>query len=142
VAIHGAGHRAANERQLAAGPLHVLVVEDVLLAAEALCELLEYYNCKAVGPAGRCKRALALLDEDPPDAALLDISLGPETSFPVADALQARGIPFAFLTGYSDESFFPPRFDGVPVLGKPLDMKALHRVLVDYFAGAVHERHG
>jgi CheY-like chemotaxis protein len=110
-----------------------LVVEDTLLAAEALCELLELNGCTPVGPAPRCSKALNLLQREEPDAALLDINLAGEYSFPVAEALQERGIPFAFLTGYTDDAVVPQRYRAIPKLGKPLDVNELQHVLAEHF---------
>jgi CheY-like chemotaxis protein len=103
----------------------VLVVEDGLLAAEALCDLLRLLGCRAVGPASRCAKAFALLNETAIDFALLDVTLNGETSFPIADELRDRGIPFAFLTGYTEEAMFPPGYRHVVRLGKPVDADRL-----------------
>jgi DNA-binding response OmpR family regulator len=126
----------ASGRKLDHSRLRVLVVEDTLLAAEALCELLELNGCTSVGPAPRCSKALSLLQREEPDAALLDINLAGEYSFPVAEALQERGIPFAFLTGYTDDAVVPLRYRAVPKLGKPLDVRELQHVLVEHFESA------
>jgi hypothetical protein len=47
----------------------------------------------------------------------------------VADLLAALDIPFAFVTGYGEESL-SPRFSDVPVLQKPIDRKALQDLFV------------
>ncbi|MGH7190853.1 MAG: hypothetical protein ACREF0_16920, partial [Acetobacteraceae bacterium] len=47
-----------------------------------------------------------------------------ERCFPIAEALAARDVPFAFLTGYG-ESALPPAWQAVPRLSKPLDFSAL-----------------
>ena len=65
------------------------------------------------------ERTLRLLEQAPPAIALLDVNLGRENSFPVADALLARGIPFVFATGYGEANMFPERFRHLPVLSKP-----------------------
>ena len=42
------------------------------------------------------------------DFALLDVNLGDgETSFATAEILRARGVPFAFVTGYGDQGVRP-----------------------------------
>jgi DNA-binding NtrC family response regulator len=53
------------------------------------------------------------------DAALLDVNVAGEYSFPVADALAAKGVPFAFVTGYAGVKTLPERFGSSPVVAKP-----------------------
>jgi hypothetical protein len=61
----------------------------------------------------------------PPDFALLDINLGRETSFAVAEHLASLGIPFVFTTGYGEDIAFPPKLLGVPRVRKPYTGDAL-----------------
>jgi CheY-like chemotaxis protein len=75
-------------------------------------------------------RAVALIDTGRPEAAILDLSLSGDDSYPVADALRQRGIPFAFATG-RDRSAIDARHAGVPVLGKPYELKNLAATLAD-----------
>jgi CheY-like chemotaxis protein len=89
----------------AAGPMtgarvgaRVLVVEDETLLAETLCDLLVGAGCEPVGPAANVAIALSLIEKTKIDAAILDVRLMDETSFSVAYALRARGIPLMFLT--------------------------------------------
>ena len=51
--------------------------------------------------------------------ALLDVNLTGDLTGPLAHALQDRGIPFVFMTGYAQRGFVPAEFDDVPVIGKP-----------------------
>ena len=106
----------------------VLVVEDEELVAMMLADMLAELNYGVLGPVGELTQALALAQEAAPSAALLDVSLHGVASFPLAEALQAKGIPFAFMTGY-DERDFPPDFRQVPRLSKPFDLPELRRVL-------------
>ena len=67
--------------------------------------------------------ALALLEAGPaPVVAILDIGLGDETVYPVADALRTRGIPFMFATGYS-AWVIPKGYADVPVAEKPIALR-------------------
>jgi CheY-like chemotaxis protein len=113
--------------------LRILVVEDMLLVAEAIADLLERRGCEVVGPVSRMQRALSLAREAPLDGAVLDVNLAGEFSFPVATALDERGIPFVFLTGYDDASAFPPNFRTAPHLGKPFDNDELADLLSRHF---------
>ena len=66
----------------------VLVVEDELLLAETLCDLMQDAGCEMVGPVSTVAAALRLIDQAPIDVAILDIRLLSEMSFPVAYALR------------------------------------------------------
>lgn len=98
----------------------VLVVEDDWLLAQETVRLLESAGVVVVGPAPRIPDALALVAEAGLDAALLNINLGGEMSFPIADALAARAVQFAFLTGYTP-GVLPRRFRTAPLHEKPVD---------------------
>ena len=74
--------------------LKVLVVEDNLLLAEVTKILLEDSGCEVVGPAGWLQRGLELAEHERLNGAILDINLHGEMSFPIAEALSARGVPF------------------------------------------------
>jgi hypothetical protein len=85
-----------------------------------------------VGPAGSVPDAISLIEagEEPLDGAVLDIHLGEERVYPVADALIDRGIPFVFLTGY-DALVIPETYAGAPRCEKPVDTALLLRVLAE-----------
>ena len=104
--------------------LRVLVVEDELLLALDLQAILEEAGCKVIGPAMRVDQALQRIAEEVIEAAVLDVNLGHETVFPVADALAERRLPFVFLSGY-DRDTLPERFHDRPLLGKPYSISAL-----------------
>jgi hypothetical protein len=71
-----------------------------------------------------------LLEEDsPPDAAVLDINLQDNLSYPVADALRARGVPFVFLSAY-DPWDVPELYRDVTFCGKPAISEHVATVLV------------
>ncbi|WP_261404766.1 response regulator [Chenggangzhangella methanolivorans] len=81
--------------------LRILLVEDEAMIAMLVEDMLLDGGAEVVGPAGGVKAALAVIAEtDAIDGALLDVNLGGEQSFEVADALAARNIPFVFVTGY------------------------------------------
>lgn len=70
-----------------------------------------------VGPAGSMKEALAFLEQEAVDCAVLDIKLVDGPSLPVAEALAARRIPFVVTTGY-DAQAIDPAYNGAPILRK------------------------
>ena len=110
----------------------VLVVEDALLVADLIVEALEDLGCTIIGPVPRLAQALALATTEHLDGALLDVNLAGERCFPIAEALAARGIPFAFLTGYGDYGM-PPEYRGTPRLAKPFSIASLVELVARSF---------
>jgi CheY-like chemotaxis protein len=105
--------------------LRVLVVEDEFLIALDIDRILETAGAKQVLPAGRVDEALRILSEsDAVDAAVLDLKLDKESTLPIAEKLQALGIPFVFLTG-SPEAAQTRGFPRAPVVAKPFDSTML-----------------
>ena len=78
----------------------VLIVDDEPLIAMLAQDWLEDLGHQTVGPAHDLKTALSLTQE-PLDAAILDVSLGPDKSYEVARQLRAHAVPFAFATGHA-----------------------------------------
>lgn len=107
----------------------VLVVEDEFLLADDLARSLEEIGAVVVGPVRTVSAALALIESEPAlDAALLDVNLGREKVFAVADALEALRVPFCFTTGY-ETSLIPERFAGVTRFEKPLNPEIVTRAI-------------
>jgi CheY-like chemotaxis protein len=107
----------------------VLVIEDEMLVAMEFESLLQRQGCAVVGPASTVDRALALLDHDQPDAALLDLNLNGEPASAVAVALRTRGVPFVLVTGYGEAQSSEPELQGAPRVDKPVNHYALLRAL-------------
>ena len=81
----------------------VLVVEDEMMIAMLVEDMLDELGCTVVGPAHALAPALDLASSATEiDAALLDINLGGQPVFAIADALRARGVPMIFSTGYGE----------------------------------------
>jgi CheY-like chemotaxis protein len=107
----------------------VLVVEDELMISMLVEDMLADLGCSVVGPAHELAAALALANSSEGiDAALLDVNLGGQSVFPVADALRARGVPSIFSTGYG-EAGLRDVDRGAPVLQKPFRAGDLARAL-------------
>ncbi|MBS0411741.1 MAG: response regulator [Proteobacteria bacterium] len=96
----------------------LLVVEDEVFVAMLIEDVLEGAGGAVIGPAARVDEALALIEAENPDGALLDVNLGGELVYPVAEALARLEIPFVFVTGYGAEGIAPP-FKGRPTIKKP-----------------------
>jgi light-regulated signal transduction histidine kinase (bacteriophytochrome)/CheY-like chemotaxis protein len=140
-ARHVAGLAQASEtvsavsRSLDAQPLadrRVLLVEDSMIIALDAEEALKEIGAAKVVTAASVARALGALEKGGLDFALLDLNLGDETSIPVAEALRARGIQFAFATGYGEAAEFVARFPGAPVLTKPYTADDLRKTFTDF----------
>jgi CheY-like chemotaxis protein len=107
----------------------ILIVEDEFIVAYDLAQSFEQVGAEVVGPVGSVASALALLaTETTLHIAVLDINLGSEKVYPVADAMRERGVPFVFATGY-DQAAIPGTYHDVPRFEKPLDIQGLARVL-------------
>ena len=101
--------------------LSVLVVEDQALIAMDTEDTLRNLGAGDVRLAPSVQDAMRLLDSFLPDVAILDFSLGGETSAEIADRLTAQGVPFLFATGYGDGVVMPERFRHLPLLRKPVN---------------------
>ena len=102
----------------------VLVVEDEFYLARDVQQALKGAGAIVVGPFPGREEALAAMDDDDPDCAIIDVNLGQGASFELADVLTARGVPFMFFTGY-DREVIPARFSRVTRLEKPVDSARL-----------------
>ncbi len=112
----------------------ILVLEDEGLIMLTITDVLEGLGCEIVAAEARADKALDAVGRTPIDAALLDVNLGEgETSYAVANALAARGIPFAFLTGYGSVSL-GPEHETRPVLAKPVDDRRLEEMMTRLLA--------
>lgn len=80
--------------------LRVLIVEDEVLLAMTLEDALEGLGHIVAGVATRMPDALLMAANSEIDFAVLDLNLSGTLSFPVADILRSRGVPFVFATGY------------------------------------------
>jgi PAS domain S-box-containing protein len=105
----------------------VLVVEDEALVAMALRESLSELGYSVIGPFSRIAEALLALRNARVDAAVLDVNLGGEVVYPLADVLAADQVPFIFVTGYGADEI-ERRFASVPVLQKPIELDALQSI--------------
>ena len=115
--------------------LRVLIVEDEMLVAMNIEDMLLDLGHEVAGIASRLAPALSLAGEAAIDAAMLDVNLAGENSFPVADVLAARGIPFVFATGYGRQGI-EERYRDRPLLQKPFRASDLGLVLAALGDGA------
>ncbi|OCP02413.1 MULTISPECIES: response regulator [unclassified Ensifer] len=107
----------------------VLVLEDNFIIAMDVEEILASLGISNVTIATNANQAMELLTLQPFDFAILDVSLGDHTSFGVADAMLARGMPFGFTSGYGDSELFPPSLRHIPRIDKPFSEKSISQLI-------------
>ena len=107
--------------------LACLVVEDEPLIAMGLCDLIEDLGGTVVASASRLERGIEKASSLTIDIAFLDIDLGGVRSFPIADVLQERAIPFVYTSGHEGE--MRARGYDVPILVKPYTCRSLLRAV-------------
>lgn len=106
----------------------ILVVEDEMLVALLIVDMVTELGFEVVGPAMRLGPGLAMAREEHFELAILDLNLASEKSFAIADVLQLRGIPFIFATGYGAQGLDEAR-RGIRTLQKPFDLQELARAI-------------
>ena len=128
----GAGSGNGNGAVIALtrpGKPRVLLVEDEALVAMMVQDSLTEFGFQVIGPVSTASEALAAARDKLFDAAVLDINLGDDLVYTVAEILVKRGVPFVFVTGYDADSI-DARFSGVPILQKPIEHEMLQRIFV------------
>lgn len=106
-----------------------LIVEDSYLLGLQMKMDLESLGMVIHGPVPNVQRAMDVIEKEEVDAAILDINLGNETSFPIALALMKRNIPFIFITGYDDLILDNNDFQDHELLRKPIRVETLYNAV-------------
>ena len=106
----------------------VLLVEDEPLVSMMLADMLAAFGHKVDGPYNRFSDAMLAAKSNNLQAGILDVNLGGEKTYAVADILANRKIPFAFVTGYGPDTIVS-EFSHAPVLQKPIEAAKLHALL-------------
>ena len=106
-------------------PRYVLIVEDSMMVALDTADMIKKMGVETVEACATVSQSQALIKSDPPDFAILDVSLRETDSFPVAELLQSMDIPFCFVTGFGSDLEIPERFKTETVLTKPTNTKTL-----------------
>lgn len=118
----------------AGGALRVLLVEDEPLIALMIEDMLADLGLEVARAAATLAQAMRAAEEADVDLALLDINLKGEQSFPAAEILRRRGIPFLFVTGYGALGIHGTDFQTV-VLQKPFASPELRAALARVLPG-------
>ena len=119
-----------NGADLPAAPKMVLLVEDNAMIAMNTEALLQDLGVETVHVASNVAQALALIDAERFDFALLDLQLGDgENSIPIASRLVEHGTRIVFATGYGEAPLISDNFGNIPILKKPYSFEDLGRIL-------------
>lgn len=117
----------------------ILVVEDEILVAMLLEDLLADLGCEVVGPAVSVDQALKMIeDAGAIDAAVLDVNLHGAKSYPVADELATRNVPFMFSTAYSRKAL-RDGYAHLPLLQKPFSQQQLGDAIAELLSPPVQD---
>jgi two-component SAPR family response regulator len=108
----------------------VLIVEDEYFVAQDLARTLRKVGARVFGPSPSAEAALALVQEEQIDGAILDIHLRDGKVYDFADFLLGKGIPFVFATGY-DPKVIPQRFAHIQVYQKPVEASKVAKTLAE-----------
>jgi DNA-binding response OmpR family regulator len=115
--------------------LRILIVEDEWLIAQDHARALSLAGHTIVGPVAMSEAAIALIETQPVDVALLDFHLGAETSVALADRLRLSGIPYAVVTGHARRDL-PNEFARATIIQKPVDPGELVAIVAKLTTGS------
>jgi CheY-like chemotaxis protein len=110
------------------GARRVLVVEDEPMIRLLLDDMLADLGYTMVAEAGRLDEALTLAKDGEFDVAILDVNLNGQPITPVVEILNARAVPFVFVSGYARRGI-PEEHSNIPLLQKPFQPDGLARAL-------------
>src|ERR1700753_3195575 len=105
--------------------LRILVIEDEMTIALSIEDMLIELGHEVVDLAMRLPQGLALAKAAEFDLAILDVNLDGRMSFPIADVLNDRGVPYLFVTGYGSAGIDLVHRRGRIVIKKPFDLADL-----------------
>ena len=108
----------------------ILLVEDDVLIGMMLADMFDALDLPEPAQATSNEEALALIAAEPLAGALVDINLGDEKGWPVADALAAKNIPFAFTSGGGD--VIPPAHAHRKLITKPFRISDIEAALEEF----------
>ncbi len=111
----------------------ILIVEDEVITAMGMMEMLEFWGYEVLEPAATSSDALERVANEKPDLVILDIRIQGETDG-IETAKKIRemiGIPVVFVTGYTDSEIRKRAEEAGPAgyLTKPLDLTRLKSLI-------------
>jgi CheY-like chemotaxis protein len=114
----------------------IMIVEDEWTLAMDLASQLEGAGYEILGPTPSSGNAKAIIDSELVDGAILDIALGASSSYPIAEALMQRGIPFAFVSACT-RGALRPDFQKHLLVSKPVGRALLVQTVEDLICGGL-----
>lgn len=114
----------------------VLLVEDEVMIRMMVADMLEELGYTIAGEAGEIDDAVKLVQVADFDIAILDVNVNGKVITPVAEAVQLRGLPFVFATGYGAQGL-PEKFRDRPTIQKPFQVETLARTIESVLKGVV-----
>lgn len=108
--------------------IKVLIVEDEALVAMMIEDVVTDLGYEVAATVGRLAPALEEAEKVAADVAVIDVNLNGERTYPIAEVLQRRGIPFMFATGYGIAGV-DEQWRSAPVLQKPFQPHELGAAL-------------
>ena len=115
--------------------LLILVVEDEVMVAMMLEDMLQDFGCRAV-VAGSVEDALSLIRTSRLDGALLDMNIHGGKTIAVAEKLASLLVPFLLVTGYRASDGDPPVIKSAPRVQKPFSEEVLSQRMAEVFAAS------
>lgn len=132
--VHLVGKAPESDAARGVAGLRVLVVEDASPVGMLAEGLLHQLGCNMIGLVSNVHKALEMAEREKIDLALLDVDLGGEPVYPVAEALQARGVPFVFMSGYGR---LEQPWNNRPIIQKPFELAQLKSAIEIALGGAL-----
>lgn len=105
--------------------LRILVAEDEPLVSMEMEDVILEHGAVPIGPFATLRELLAGVEAGGYDVAILDVRLGREESFPAADRLQKRGVPFIFHSGHADRRDLACAYPRSALCAKPCSPERL-----------------
>ncbi|MBV5268756.1 MAG: response regulator [Afipia sp.] len=112
----------------------VLLVEDEVMIRMMVADMLEEIGYTIAAEAGDIDEAVRLVQVTDFDIAILDVNVNGKVITPVAEAVQLRGLPFVFATGYGAQGL-PEKFRDRPTIQKPFQIETLARTIESVLKG-------
>ena len=111
-----------------------MLVEDEVMIRMMVADMLEELGYTIVAEAGDIDEGIRLVQSTDFDIAILDVNVNGKVITPVAEAVQMRGKPFVFATGYGAQGL-PEKFRDRPTLQKPFQIETLARTIETVLKG-------
>lgn len=97
----------------------ILVAEDEFITGFDLCDTVAEAGYDVEGPHAGISSAMLAFQKEKPDLAILDVQLDDGIVFPLAEKLNAEGVPIIFHSGSNVEDEVKGRFPQAVTLEKP-----------------------